>query len=304
MPLHHVTAIAGNARQNLDFYTRILGLRLIKKTVNFDDPGTYHLYYGDDYGRPGTVLTFFPWANAVSSRKGTGEAVETAFCVPQVSLDFWQRHLSEQGIAGTLSMRFDQPCLTLSDPDGLNLALIESADVLEKPFWPVEPFISAVALRGFHSVTLQVAHAKSTAAILSDIFGMVLQQEQEGRIRFQYEEAVIDLVQTPQVPQLLQGRMGRGSVHHIAFCAKNDAEQAFMVQKLHDHHAIAATEQKDRQYFRSVYFREPSGVLFEIATLDPGFMVDETYDKLGKNLMLPLLHEPRRAEIEAALPPL
>jgi glyoxalase family protein len=299
MPLHHVTAMAGDPVRHLDFYTRILGLRLVKKTVNFDDPGTYHLYYGDDEGRPGTVLTFFPWPHAAPHRKGMGEAVEVAFSILSGALSFWQNHLAEQGI-GPLSFakRFGQSCLIFSDPDDLNLALVESEGTFKRPFWPLDPFTAATAIRGFHSVTLIVPDVEKTGLILSEVFGLKRDADEEGRLRFYHQDACVDLLSSHQ-----QGRIGRGSVHHIAFRAKDDEEQALMVRKLHDL-GIMVTEQKDRQYFRSVYFREPGGVLFEIATDSPGFMVDEPFDALGSSLMLPPFLEARRAEIEAALPAL
>lgn len=304
--IHHVTAIAGNPLRNFAFYTRDLGLRFVKKTVNFDDPGTYHFYYGDESGRPGTILTFFPWDGAPAGRRGVGETQETAFRIPQGSLDCWAQRLRDKGITFERpENRFGEPVLTFSDPDGMALALVGVAGAENEPAWSTGDIPAEHAIRGFHGVTLLIADATRTAKVLTDVFGFREAARQDAVIRFKAsgaaEGAVVDL---QEVKGLARGGQGRGSVHHIAFRAKDDAEQALMAEKLIGNHGLHATEQKDRNYFRSIYFREPGGVLFEIATDIPGFAVDEPVATLGRDLKLPRFLEPHRSEIEGVLPEL
>lgn len=304
--IHHVTAIAGNPLRNYAFYTRDLGLRFVKKTVNFDDPGTYHFYYGDESGRPGTILTFFPWDGAPAGRRGVGETQETAFRVPQESLSYWSQRLQQKGIAfETPEDRFGEPVLTFSDPDGMALALVGVADAEDEPAWSNGDIPAEHAIRGFHGVTLLIADASKTARVLTDVFGFREIAREGSVIRFKAsgapEGGIVDIQEVKGQPR---GGQGRGSVHHIAFRAKDDAEQALMAEKLVGNHGLHATEQKDRNYFRSVYFREPGGVLFEIATDIPGFAVDEPVATLGRDLKLPRFLEPHRSEIEGVLPDL
>lgn len=304
--IHHVTAIAGNPLRNFAFYTRDLGLRFVKKTVNFDDPGTYHFYYGDESGRPGTILTFFPWEGAPAGRRGVGETQETAFRVPQGSLSYWTQRLQQKGIAfETPENRFGEPVLTFSDPDGMALALVGVAGAEDEPAWSNGDIPAEYAIRGFHGVTLLIADASKTAKVLTDVFGFREIAREGPVIRFKAsgaaEGGIIDI---REVKGLSRAGQGRGSVHHIAFRAKDDAEQALMAEKLVGNHGLYATEQKDRNYFRSVYFREPGGVLFEIATDIPGFAVDEPVETLGRDLKLPRFLEPHRSEIEGVLPEL
>ncbi len=306
--LHHVTAYAGDIRRNLDFYRRILGLRLVKQTVNFDDPSTHHLYYGDAAGRPGTILTFFPVAHAAPGRVGIGETQETAFRVPRASLGWWTQRLVEMGVDHDSPVPvFGEPTLRLRDPDGMLLALVgvqeadagadEDAGDRTGGGVPAEH-----AIRGFHGVTLLLAEAGATARILTDVFGLAETAREGSLIRFSNGDPVGGHVTLREVGGFLRGRPGAGSVHHIAFRAKDDAEQAAMAEKLGGEHGLQVTEQRDRAYFRSVYFREPGGVLFEIATDGPGFAVDEAAGSLGEALKLPAFLEPHRARIEAALP--
>ncbi|ONG49508.1 ring-cleaving dioxygenase [Pseudoroseomonas deserti] len=304
--IHHVTAISGEARRNVDFYTRILGLRLVKKTVNFDDPGAWHLYYGDEAGTPGTILTFFPWAQAAEGRLGAGELQETVFRVPQASVGFWTHRLTAAGVPElTRSERFGETVLSFRDPDGMRLALLGMAGIEREPGWASAEIPAEHALRGFHSVSLMLEDSAATGAILSDVLGFA-EAAREGHVtRFQAPgTAVGGIVDLRAVGGFLRGRMGRGSVHHLAFRAADDAAEAEMVRKLAANHGIATTEQKDRNYFRSVYFREPGHVLFEIATDAPGFAVDEPAERLGQTLKLPHFLEPQRAEIESHLPAL
>jgi glyoxalase family protein len=300
--IHHVTAISGAAERNLDFYTRVLGLRLVKKTVNFDDPGTYHLYYGDEHGTPGTILTFFPWAHTAQGRLGAGETQETAFRVPAAAIGYWTHRFVEKGVTHALEKRFGETVLTFTDPDGMRFALVGVAGAENEPAWHTGD-ISEHAIRGFHGVTLLVAQADPTAAIL-DVLGFRETARDGALRRFSSDAALGGHVDLREAGDFPRGRPGRGSVHHIAFRAADDAAQAAMVEKLTADHGMQVTEQKDRNYFRSVYFREPGGVLFEIATDDPGFAVDEPAATLGRALKLPRFLEPRRAEIEAKLSPL
>jgi glyoxalase family protein len=301
--IHHVTAISGRADRNLDFFTRVLGLRLVKKTVNFDDPGTYHLYYGDEQGQPGSILTFFPWEHAAPGQLGVGEAQETAFRIPAASLGYWTHRLVEKGVPHALEKRFGDSVLTFTDPDGMRFAL-GVAGAENETGWAGGGIPSEHAIRGFHGVTLLLNSAAPTAAILTDVLGFreVACEGALGRYRGDaLMGAHVDLREAGDFPR---GRMGRGSVHHIAFRAVDDAMQAAMAKKLVADHGMHPTEQKDRNYFRSIYFREPNGILFEIATDQPGFAVDEPAESLGHTLKLPRFLEPRRAEIEAKLPPL
>ena len=304
--LHHVTAIAGDARRNHDFYTRTLGLRLVKKTVNFDDPHTYHFYFGNATGAPGTLLTFFPWHDVPPGRLGVGQATATAFVVPPGSLGFWTDRLAAAGVVHQApARRFDpdpEHYLTLSDPDGTQLELVARAD--DRPPHATADIAADYALRGFSGVTLTLRDHAPTARLLTEVFGYRADRQQDNRHRFVTDAVaqadVIDLVQLPTEPS---GRVAGGSVHHVAFRVRDEAEQMAFRERLLAR-GLHVTEQIDRQYFKSLYFREPGGVLFEIATDTPGFAVDEAPDALGTHLVLPPRYEPRRAEIEQALPPL
>jgi len=304
--IHHVTSIAGSARRNLDFYTHTLGLRLVKKTVNFDDPGSYHFYYGDAAGHPGTILTFFPWEGASPGRPGVGAVQETVFSVPEGSIGYWTQRLIEKGVAHDQPIRrFGETALAFKDPDGTRLALTGVRSLEAKPAWSAGGVPAEHAIRGFHSVSLLLAQAGPTAAVLTDVFGFVATGAEDSTQR--YLAPGVELggaVDLRTAGEFLTARQGAGSVHHIAFRAADDAAQAAMAQKLVQDHHLRPTEQKDRNYFRSIYFREPGRVLFEIATDPPGFAIDEAPDSLGAALKLPPFLESRRAAIEAALPEL
>lgn len=304
--IHHVTAIAGNALQNFSFYTRTLGLRFVKKTVNFDDPGTYHFYYGDEVGNPGTILTFFPWEGAVPGRGGVGQTQQTAFRVPARSLGYWTHRFIEKGIAHEApEKRFGESVLPFTDPDGMSLALVGVPGLENDPGWSSGDVPAEHAIRGFQGVTLLLDNADRTGAILTDVFGFQEAAREGSVIRFKVPGLTIGgVVDIYEAKGFLPGRQGAGSVHHIAFRAKDDAEQAEMARKLIEAHGQHPTEQKDRNYFRSIYFREPGGVLFEIATDDPGFAVDEPVATLGQDLKLPKFLEAHRKDIEGVLPPL
>jgi glyoxalase family protein len=304
--IHHITAIAGDAKRNFDFYLNVLGLRFIKKTVNFDDPKTYHFYFGDEVGSAGTILTFFPWGEGIiQGRKGSGMATEIGYSVPQGSLSFWQERFEKYNVIyNKPGERFGEKYLTFLDPDGLKLELIESktADI-RKP-WQTAEINSEVATKGFHNITLTLNNVSATAKILTDIFGYKLIDQEVNRYRYCTEAvesaAIVDLV---ELPDEKHGHVAGGSVHHVAFRVKNDKELMYFRDKIQEY-GLSITPQIDRQYFHSLYFREPGGVLFEIATDNPGFLTDETLENLGKELKLPLQHEPIRKQIEEILVPI
>jgi glyoxalase family protein len=304
--LHHVTAIAGDALRNFGFYTQELGLRFVKKTVNFDDPGTYHFYYGDEAGRPGTILTFFPWEGAAAGRRGVGETHQTSFRVPLQSLGYWTQRFTEKGIAyEALEKRFGESVLPFTDPDGMALALVGIAGAENEPGWSNGDVPAEHAIRGFHGVTLLLDDGTKTAAVLTDVFGYRKTGREGSVIRFKADgDALGGVVDIYEAKGFLRGHQGAGSVHHIAFRATDDAAQSAMAQQLIEKHGLRPTEQRDRNYFRSIYFREPGGVLFEIATDIPGFAVDEPVAELGRNLKLPVFLEPHRKQIEGVLPSL
>ncbi|MEM9556345.1 MAG: ring-cleaving dioxygenase [Acidobacteriota bacterium] len=301
--IHHVTAIAGDPRRNLDLYAGVLGLRLVKKTVNFDDPSTYHLYYGDAEGSPGSIMTFFPWPGARRGRHGVGQTAATAFAVPVDSIGWWRDRLQASGIASDESERFGGPLLTLRDADGLVLELVGSVtgDDPRPPWDRVVP--SDHAIRGFDGVTLQEADEEPTAAAL-EVMGFRRLAEDGRRVRFVTGDggsgARVDVLVTPDAAR---GLGGAGTVHHVAFRAVDDADQLAWRSRL-ARAMLQPTDVKDRNYFHSIYYREPGGVLFELATDPPGFTVDEPLDALGETLRLPPWLEPARARIEAVLPPL
>ncbi|MDP3409224.1 ring-cleaving dioxygenase [Bosea sp. (in: a-proteobacteria)] len=304
--IHHVTAISGPARRNLDFYGRVLGLRLVKKTVNFDDPGTYHLYYGDADAAPGSILTFFPWEHAAPGRLGVGETQETVFRVPAGAIGYWTHRFVEQGVPHDAPLkRFGETVLAFRDPDGMRLALVGVAGIEAQTAWAGSDVPLEHAIRGFHGVSLLVDDAAPTGAILSDVFGFREIGREGTLVRYRADGAPFgDVIDLRVAGGFLPARQGAGSVHHIAFRAADDAAQGEMVRKLAENHGIRTTEQRDRNYFRSVYFREPGRVLFEIATDVPGFAVDEPAESLGQALKLPAGLETQRARIEAVLPAL
>lgn len=300
--IHHITAIAGNAKRNYDFYTKVLGLRFVKKTVNFDDPHTYHFYFGDEVGSPGTILTFFPWEGITTGRRGTGMATEIGYSVPEESLDFWIKRFEEFNVTyNKVAEKFGEKYLTFLDPDGLKLELtVPSVPDKRKP-WITEWVHENVATRGFHNITLTLSKVEKTVNILTDVFGYKLQEQKINRYRFVTDAietaAIIDLVEVPEH----RGHVAGGTVHHVAFRVTDDAVQKMYRDKLLSLR-LNPTTVIDRNYFHSVYFREPGGVLFEIATENPGFTVDEPVSELGTNLKLPHQYEASRDEIEKILP--
>lgn len=303
--IHHVTAIAGDPARNVDFYTRVLGLRMVKKTVNYDDPATYHFYFADEAGSPGTILTFFPWAHVPRGRSGVGGTHETAFRVPEGAIGFWAHRFIEKGVAHEpIARRFGQPVLSFTDPDGTRLALVGVKGAGAEPAWTGSGVDAEHAIRGFHGVTLLLEAAERTAAVLTDVLGFRATDTEGTVTRYVADANVGGVVDIHAAGGFLAERQGTGSVHHVAFRARDDAEQAEMRRKLVEEHRLHVTEQIDRTYFRSLYFRSPGGVLFEIATDEPGFAVDEPEATLGESLVLPAFLERRRAQIEATLAPI
>ena len=301
--VHHITSIAGDPQQNLDFYSRLLGLRLVKRTVNFDDPGTYHLYYGDERGRPGTVLTFFPWSNAPRGKVGSGEARDVSFAVPPDAVPFWIERFGAAGIPheGPRSS-FDRPEVRVKDPDGATLRLVEAADATNGEGESSNEIPAARGIRGFEGVTLAVNDPDRTATFLRDVFGCREAGENEGLLRFEMQTDGVGRALTVARANA-PARSGAGSVHHVAFRARDEDEQREWQEELRSR-GMFVTEVKDRNYFRSIYFREPGGILFEIATDGPGFEVDEDVQSLGSHLKLPEWLEAHRPRIEQQLPPL
>ena len=303
--IHHITVMASDPQRNIDFYTQLLGQRFVKRTVNFDDNGTYHLYYGDLVGSPGAIMTYFPWPGARRGRVGNGEVAAGAYNIKPSSFDYWQARLQAQGINDlTRETRFGADVLGFADPDGMRLELIAHEGKPAPRFWTHGPIPEAHALRAFHGVTLWVDNADRTAELLTGQMGYTLVGEEGNRHRFKGASddhgMYVDLLVRPGQPR---GQMGAGTVHHVAFRAADDAAQAVYQHNL-SAAGVAVTEVKDRSYFHSIYFREPSGTLFEIATDDPGFPVDEPVADLGKKLKLPAWLEPQRASIERRLPPI
>jgi glyoxalase family protein len=301
--LHHITAVAGDPRRNVDFYTRVLGLRLIKRTVNFDDPSTYHLYYGDSVGTPGSVLTFFPWAGVRRGRPGSGQAYATAFSVPAGSLPFWSARLLAHGVTPAAPItRFGDEVLAFTDPDGLVLELVATPEADARTAHPHPEIATTQGIRGFHSVSLAVIDAPRTAALLTGAMGYRVTQTDGGRTRYTVAAggpgSYVDLLVDAKLPR---GLPGAGTVHHIAFRTPDDATQA-EARKILVGRELHVSPVMDRNYFHSIYYREPEGVLFEIATDTPGFTVDEPLATLGTALKLPAQYESQRAEIEAHLP--
>ena len=303
--LHHITAIAGPAQENLDFYAGVLGMRLVKKSVNQDDPGTYHLFYADAEGHPGSDITFFPWADLAPRRDGHGLSTEVSLSVPPGSLDFWSERLDRNGThRAALEVRFGQRVLPLSDPHGLRLALVENKDSLGRAFtaWERSPIPAAHQIRGLESARLLELELEETVSFLEEGLGFRKIAEAGAWQRYglgaggsgQY----IDL---QAAPDSRRGAWGTGSVHHIAWRMKDKAHQLEVREQVLRSGAHP-TPVIDRFWFKSVYFREPGGVLFELATDGPGFHVDETMEPLGETLVLPPWLEPKRDAIEAALP--
>lgn len=303
--LHHITAIASDPKANVDFYTRVLGLRFVKKSVNQDDPGTYHLYYGDYKGSPGTILTFFPWAGLRRGRPGTGQSYATAFSIPAAAVGFWTERLASLAIAtAPTEERFGETVLTLFDPDGLRLELVATGEADAREPAPSADIPREHAIRGFHGSTLALTDDTATSAVLVSTMGYRRQAAAGHRVRYTVGAGgpgtYVDLLTDPALPR---GLNGAGTIHHVAFRTPDDPSQVAALAEL-NRAGLSASPVIDRAYFKSIYYREPGGVLFEIATDQPGFAIDEPVETLGSILSLPPRLEPHRREIEAALPDL
>lgn len=303
--LHHITVIAGDPQENLDFYVGILGMRLVKRTVNQDVPGTYHLFYADGAAHAGTDLTFFPWPDMAPGQAGVGLTVEVALAVPVGSLGYWAERLTHHSVRVTEpAWRFGERLLTFADPHGLRLALVETADPREFMPWAKSVVPEAHQVRGLHGVRLLERNAAPTTDFLVGTLGFEEVGEEDGWRRFALPGGrsgrVIDI---KQLPTERQGTWGTGSVHHVAWRVPDDVTQ-LKVQRLLHSAGRHPTPVIDRFWFKSVYFKEPGGVLFEVATDGPGFGVDERLDELGESLVLPPWLEPQRSQIEASLAPL
>lgn len=298
--IHHITAMVNDAQRTIDFYAGILGLRLVKKTINFDRPEVYHLYFGNESGQPGTVITFFPWPKQLKGRIGIGQVGVTGYVIPDGSFDFWGNRLKKFGIEFSADVRFGEKYLKLQDPDGLEIELVER---VEGPVndWSFGDVMSEVAIKGFSGATLISAQPHKTAEVLENVLGIECVGQEEGFLRFKTDAElgnIIDIKLTPSV----RGLMGAGTVHHIAWRARDEAE-LLKWRTLLQENGYYPTEVKNRNYFKSIYFHEDGGILFEIATDAPGFTVDEPLDRLGERIMLPSWFEPKREELEAILAP-
>ncbi len=300
--LHHVTVMASEPQANVDFYHRVLGQRLIKTTVNFDDPGTYHFYYADKVGTPGTVMTFFPWRGLKRGRVGNGETAAVAYNIPSGSIGYWRDRLQGYGVLTEQPFeRWGSMVVPFADPDGLRLELVANDAPATIQHWAEGPVPEAHALRGFHGVTLNVTRAAATARVL-DLMGYEMAGVDGNRTRFKGASNDIGLyIDLLERPGEAQGQLGAGTVHHIAFRTVDDSEQLEYLEKF-SRAGLSVSPVRDRQYFHSIYFREPNGTLFEVATDAPGFLYDEPVETLGTALKLPSWYESQRAEISAALP--
>ena len=303
--IHHVTAIARDPQRNVDFYAGVLGLRLVKKTVNFDDPGTYHFYYGDGPGHPGTIMTFFPWPMARLGSRGAGQATVTSFSVPEGSLGWWAERLDRMGVQhDDPRPRFDEEVLTALDPDHLQIELVAQAGGTgdQRAPWDGGPVPAEHAIRGFEGVTLTEWNPEVTSEVLTGLMGF--RQVSQAGDRFRFEVGIggpgtrVDVLAKPDAPR---GHVSAGTVHHVAWRTPDDAQQRAWHEEIQNR-GLHVSPILDRQYFHSIYFREPGGVLFEIATDPPGFTKDEPAETLGTGLKLPPWLETQRQEIEGILP--
>jgi len=301
--IHHITAVAGDPKQNYRFYTQVMGLRLVKKTVNFDDPSVYHLYYGNEMGEPGTILTFFPWSHLKNGRPDAGQVVAIAFSAPTQSVAFWADHLKDKGVDIEEPFeRFGKQVLGLQDPDGLYLEIVFDPQADEVSGWSEGPLPSEHTLRGIHGATLAEKQYAGIGRLLEEDLGFKLTNQLDNRYLYETNAQFGSVVEV--IDQFeLQGRPGQGTVHHIAFRCKDEEEQQSLQDKLRGK-GYHVTEVKDRDYFKSVYFHEPGGILCEIATDPPGFDIDESREELGTSLQLPEELEKHRHNIERELPKL
>ncbi|WP_160724712.1 ring-cleaving dioxygenase [Bacillus sp. USDA818B3_A] len=300
MGIHHITAIVGHPQENVDFYAGVLGLRLVKQTVNFDDPGTYHLYFGNEGGKPGTIITFFPWAGARQGIIGDGQVGVTSYVVPKGAFEFWKNRLEKFNIPFTIMERFGEQNLEFDDPHGLHLEIVER-EAGEVNTWTFGEVTPEVAIKGFGGATLLSTQPNKTAQLLEDVMGLELVGKEGDFTRFRSTADIGNMIDLKLTP-IGRGQMGVGTVHHIAWRAIDDKDQLDW-QKYVAANGYGVTAVRDRNYFNAIYFREHGEILFEIATDPPGFAHDESHETMGEKLMLPSQYEPHRAQIERELLP-
>lgn len=300
MGIHHITAIVGHPQENVDFYAGILGLRLVKQTVNFDDPGTYHLYFGNEGGKPGSIITFFPWAGARQGIIGDGQVGVTSYIIPKGAMDFWTKRLEKFKVPHTIMERFGEQYLEFDDPHGLHLELLEREDG-DSNTWSFGEITPDVAIKGFGGATLLSTQPERTAELLEKVMGLELVGKEGDFTRFSSTADIGNIIDL-KLTSIGRGQMGVGTVHHIAWRAKDDQDQLNW-QKYIAENGYGVTTVRDRNYFNAIYFREHGEILFEIATDPPGFAIDENHEKMGEKLMLPLQYEPHREQIKRSLLP-
>lgn len=303
--IHHITVMASDPQNNYNFYTQTLGMRFIKKTVNFDAPDVYHLYYGDEKGSPGTILTFFPFPDARRGKRGTGEINIVSFSVPSNSLQYWMNRLAEHAINfNGPKNKFGHEYISLLDPDGMKIEIVADTNADSIEGWFNGDVPAEHSIRKFFSSTFYLSDAKPTEKLLTQVMGAKLIASEGNVRRYTLGEkeslVFVDIIEDASIPR---GISGAGTVHHIAWRTANDEEQLNWRAKVSEY-GLYPTEVVDRDYFHSIYFREPGGILFEIATDPPGFMIDESFENLGTELKLPAWHEPKRKLIEQILVPL
>ncbi|MCC3358158.1 ring-cleaving dioxygenase [Bacillus sp. REN16] len=301
MGIHHITAIVGHPQENVDFYAGVLGLRLVKQTVNFDDPGTYHLYFGNEGGKPGTIITFFPWADAYQGKIGDGQVGVTSYAVPKGALSFWESRLEKFDIPYTKITRFGETYLEFDDPHGLHLEIVEREEG-EINNWTFGDVTPEVAIKGFGGATLFSSHPDKTAELLEKVMGLEKVDEEGDFVRYRSTAEIGNIIDLKVVPSG-RGQMGVGTGHHIAWRAIDDQDQLDW-QKYVAENGYGVTPVQDRNYFNAIYFREHGEILFEIATDPPGFAHDESHETMGEQLMLPAQYEQYREQLERSLIPI
>ncbi|KGR90211.1 ring-cleaving dioxygenase [Ureibacillus massiliensis 4400831 = CIP 108448 = CCUG 49529] len=299
--IHHITAIVGHPQENVDFYAGVLGFRLVKKTVNFDDPGTYHLYFGNEGGKPGSIITFFPWPNAYNGKIGDGQVGVTTYVVPIGALDFWKNRLTKFNVDYAVLERFGETYLQFDDPHGLHLEIVERNDGELNPL-EIGDIKKEVAIKGFGGAILYSSRPEETTNTLVEVLGLEVVGEEGGLKRFKATGDIGNIIDLKMITGT-RGTMGVGTVHHIAWRAKDDVDHLEW-QEYAMVHGQRVTEIKDRNYFNAIYFRESGEILFEIATDPPGFAHDETYETMGSQLMLPPQYEQYRNRLEMSLIPI
>ncbi|WP_121612683.1 ring-cleaving dioxygenase [Mesobacillus foraminis] len=298
--IHHITAIVGHPQENVDFYAGVLGLRLVKKTVNFDDPGTYHLYFGNEGGKPGTIITFFPWAGARQGRIGDGQVGVTSYVVPKGAFPFWEKRLEKFQVPFTKMERFGEQYLEFDDPHGLHLEIVEREEG-EANTWTFGDITPEVAIKGFGGATLLSTQPTKTAELLENVMGLEQIGTEGDFTRFRSSADIGNIIDL-KLTSIGRGEMGVGTVHHIAWRAEDDQDQLEW-QRYIGKNGYGVTPVRDRNYFNAIYFREHGEILFEIATDPPGFAHDETHETMGEKLMLPDQYEPHREQLERSLLP-